>query len=121
MTDFKFIDSSIWISYLLSDEEVKTVIDKEDGLATSVLSLFEINKKLQRLGYSKAKINQALSLIKQRSILCNVDEETVNVAIDFSKTLAIVDAILYATSQLNDFKLITKDNDFRGLKDVVIL
>ena len=105
----------------MSDEKVKTVIDKEDGLATSVLSLFEINKKLQKLGYSKTKINQVLSLIKQRSILCNVDEETIKTAIDFSNVLAIVDAILYATSQLNNFKLITKDNDFRGLKDVVIL
>ena len=45
----------------------------------------------------------------------------VNLAINFSNSLSIADALLYSTSQLNKFKFVTKDNDFRGLKDVLVI
>ena len=45
MTDFKFLDSSIWISYFF-DGLYKEIIDGDNALLVSSLSLFEIKKKL---------------------------------------------------------------------------
>ncbi len=121
MTDFNLIDSSVWLAYLEGEEIAEPYINSGAGVATSVIVLFEVAKRYKKLNYPVQKIKTALSLIKERSVLFNVDEETVNFAINFSDSLSLADALLYATSQLNNFKLITKDNDFRGLANVKIL
>ena len=121
MTDFNLIDSSVWLAYLEGEENVIPYIDCETGVATSVITLFEVAKKYKKLNYSVHKIKMAISLIKDRSVLFDVNEEMVNLAINFSNSLSIADALLYSTSQLNKFKFVTKDNDFRGLKDVLVI
>ncbi len=121
MIDFNVIDSSVWIAYLIGDQNASLLIDNESGLATSVLSLFEVHKTLSRLKYSKNIISSSLSLIKQRSVIMDVDEQVTENALDFSTKLATVDAFIYATAKLNNFKLITKDNDFRNLPNVEII
>lgn len=54
MTEYKLIDSSIWIRYLIN-EEYKDIIESEGILYLSSFSIFEIKKaskiRLQRAGY----------------------------------------------------------------------
>ena len=124
MIDFNLIDSSVWLAYLEGEELVAQYIDSLDsgmGVATSVITLFEVAKRYKKLKYPLQKIKTAISLIKERSVLFNVDEEIVNLATDFSNSLSIADALIYATSQLNKFTFLTKDNDFRNLPNVKIL
>jgi len=121
VTDFNFIDSSIWLAYLEGEENVVPYIDNATGVATSVITLFEVAKKYKKLNYPIQKIKACISLIKERSVLFNVDEDVATNAINFSNSLAMADALIYATSQLNKFKLITKDNDFRGMNNVLVI
>ena len=77
MTDFNLIDSSVWLAYLEGEENVIPYIDCETGVATSVITLFEVAKKYKKLNYSVHKIKMAISLIKDRSVLFDVNEEMV--------------------------------------------
>ena len=45
MTDSKFIDSSVWLAYFFEGEHI-SLLESEEILFVSVLSLFEIKKKL---------------------------------------------------------------------------
>ena len=48
-TGSKILDSSAWLSYLFAEnDEIKEVIDSNEMLYTSVISLFEIRRKLLR-------------------------------------------------------------------------
>ena len=47
MTDSKLIDSSIWLEYLFNGKN-KEILEKDEVLLLSVISLFEIEKKLHK-------------------------------------------------------------------------
>lgn len=120
--DSKFIDSSIWLAYVLEGKH-KDIIESSELLLISVLSLFEIHKKLLKVNASKELINSFLSFIKKKSIIINVDEKIVEKAVFFSyeNNLPVIDSLIYASSIENESSLFTSDNDFRGLKNVVTL
>ena len=121
-TDSKFIDSSIWLAYVLEGKH-KDILESSELLLISVLSLFEIHKKLLKTNVSKELINSFLSFIKKKSIIINVDEKIVERAVSFSyeNNLPVIDSLIYASSIENESSLFTSDNDFRGLKNVVFL
>lgn len=121
-TDSKFIDSSIWLAYILEGKH-KDILESSELLLISVLSLFEIHKKLLKIDTSKDLINSFISFIKKKSIIINVDEKIIEKAVIFSyeNNLPSIDALIYASSIENESSLLTSDNDFRGLKNVVFL
>ena len=121
MKDSKLIDSSVWIDYLFNGKHAE-IIDSEELLLLSSLSIFEIKNKLKRSNVEENKIAKSIEFIKKRSLVIEVNIEIAEKAVDFSlkNNLSIVDALIYTTAILNQAKLITLDNDFRGLKDVVI-
>ena len=122
MKDSKLIDSSVWLAYLFNGKCTE-VIDSEEILLLSTLSLFEIKKKLAKSKVESSKIIKSMEFIKKRSLVVPVSSEIAEKAVDFSleNGLPIIDSLIYATSILNNTTLITLDNDFRGLKNVVIL
>lgn len=121
MTDSKLIDSSVWLAYLFNGQSAD-LIDSEEILLLSSLSLFEIKKKLKKSGMSLLKMSRSMEFIKKRSLVLPVTSEIAEQAIEVAVTrsLPAVDALIYTTSQVNQATLFTYDNDFRGLKDVVI-
>jgi predicted nucleic acid-binding protein len=64
-----------------------------------------------------------MSFIKNKNIIVNIDEKIAEKAADISseKNLPAIDSLIYATSLMNKLKLISLDNDFRGLDNVEIL
>ena len=118
----KFIDSSIWLAYILEGKH-KEIIDAAEILLSSVLSLFEIHKKLLKINASKELIESFLLFIKKKSIIIHVDEKIVEKAVVFSyeNNLPVIDSLIYASSIQNESSLLTSDNDFRGLKNVIFL
>ena len=122
MKDSKLIDSSVWIVYLFNGRYCE-VIDSNDILLLSTLSLFEIKKKLVKSKVEENKIIKSIEFIKKRSLLVPVTIEIAEKAVDFSldNKLPIIDALIYTTSVANESTLITIDNDFRGLKNVIVL
>ena len=122
MKDSKFVDSSVWIDYLFNGRHAG-VIDSDEILLISALSIFEIKKKLKKNKVDEKKIIKGMEFIKKRSLIIQVSGEIADMAVHYSleKNLPIIDSLIYASSILTDSTLITIDNDFRGLKDVVML
>lgn len=122
MKESKIIDSSIWIAYLFNGLH-SDIIDMDEMLLLCALSIFEIKKKLLKSNIETSKITKSIEFIKKRSLIIEVNDEIAERAVDFSieKKLPIIDSLIYATAVLNKAILITSDNDFRSLKDVVII
>lgn len=122
MTDSKLLDSSIWLSYL-TNKEFTELIELKEALYTSSLTLFEIKKKLLKEKTASNIINQSIAFIKQRSLILPLTKEIAENAADISynSKLPAIDAMIYASAQMNKLTLFTRDNDFRGLPNVIIL
>lgn len=122
MTDSKLLDSSVWLAYLFNGQHLD-IVDSDEVLLLSALSLFEIKKKLAKSRLESNKISRSMDFIKKRSLVIPVSAEIAEKGVEFSLAngLSIIDSLIYTTSVLNDSILITMDNDFRGLKNTVIL
>lgn len=119
-----FLDSSIWIDYFLGeDSKIKEIIDSEHFLFTSVISLFELKKKIIKENIAKEKIEQFLSFMKERSIILKLDIQVCEYASELAlkEKLHAMDALIYATSLLNKTTLVTKDNHFKNKEKVLLL
>ncbi len=117
-----FIDSSVWLSYFI-DSINKETIEKEEILLTSVLSLFEIKKKLLEKNVPNNEIIEKINFVKKKSIIISITneiaEESANICV--KNKLPAIDSLIYVSSLKQNSTLITLDNDFRGLEKVEIL
>ncbi|PIN74461.1 VapC toxin family PIN domain ribonuclease [Candidatus Woesearchaeota archaeon CG10_big_fil_rev_8_21_14_0_10_37_12] len=119
-----FMDSSAWLAYFFNaNQRVLYLIEKEGILLTSVLSLFEIKRKLIRDGYDKKDIDEVLQFIQVQSIIVELGQHVSKKAAEISiaDSLSAIDSIIYTAAQDTKSMLITGDNDFRNLPDVEII
>ena len=124
ITDSRFLDSSAWLSYFYANNyQIKSIIESNVILLTSAISIFEIKNKLIKDKTESIKIQRTMDFIKKRSLIVNIDLETADQAVEFSvkNNLPAIDALIYSSNIKNDSILITLDNDFRGLNNVIIL
>ena len=122
MTDSKLLDSSIWLEYLIHGK-YKEIIETQETLYISSLSLFEIKRKLTRDKFNEIEIIKALEYVKKRTLIILVSAEISETAVELSlqHTLGAMDALIYASALIQQAILLTCDNDFRALKEVTIL
>lgn len=90
---------------------------------TSVLSLFEIKRNLLKENREEAEIEKALDLIKNTSIILDINEIICENAakISIKNKLHAMDSLIYATAMLNNALLLTFDSDFKNLSNVRLL
>lgn len=122
MKESKVVDSSVWLDYFFNGNH-QEIIDAEEIFLLSSLELYEIKKKLMKSKISEAQIIKSIDFIKKKSLILPVSIEIAEnaVMISLDHDLSIVDAVIYATALENDAVLITKDNDFRGLKKANVI
>jgi predicted nucleic acid-binding protein len=122
VTDSKLLDSSVWIEYLISNE-LSNLIESESHFALSSLSIFEIKKKFLKDKIEKEKIKEIIKFVKNKSIIILPNSEISEKAAELSLqyNLGAIDALIYATSLVNNSELLTLDNDFRDLEKVKVL
>lgn len=122
MTDSKLIDSSVWLSYFFNGNH-KEIIDSNEVLYISSLSIFEIHKKLWKEKIEQHRIMSCMTFLKKRSLIFDVTAEIADaaVALSLENDLGAVDALIYATALLKNATLLSLDNDFRGLKKAQIM
>ena len=122
MTDSKLLDSSIWLSYLINGNHTN-IIEMDEIFLLSVLSLFEIKRKILKYKIEKNKIIKMIEFVKKRSLIIPINDKISEKAAEISveKNLPAIDSLIYSSAILNKSKLITLDNDFRGLKEVTLL
>jgi len=122
MRESKILDSSIWVAYLF-EGLFKELIENDDKLFLSALSLFEIKRKLFRMKVKKGDLDDKINFVKKRNIFIPIDGKIAENASELSveKNLPAIDSLIYATALLNELKLISLDNDFRGLPNAEVL
>ena len=122
VTDFKLIDSSVWIAYFLTGS-FKELLEEDEMFFLSVLSLFEIKGILIKKSVPLEKVATSLGFIKKRSLFIDVNAEISEMAAEVSikHKIPTIDAMIYASALKNNATLITLDNDFRNLENVNIV
>lgn len=118
----KLVDSSVWIAHI-SKGSFEEVFSGDEQLFLSVISLFEIWKKLIKDKVSSSDIEKTISALRDESIILPVNEGVAEKAVKMAteKGLPMADALIYATAVVHELDLVTCDNDFRGLKGVELL
>ncbi|MDO8339535.1 MAG: PIN domain-containing protein [Candidatus Burarchaeum sp.] len=126
MTDTRvLLDSSVWITYLVSGEEQAAGYAENDEMRkfTCALSLFEIKKKMLGVGIPRSERESKLWFVKSNSEIVDVDsflcEEAANNAI--KHRLSLADAIILTAAQQKSALLVTYDSHFHGISGVRLL
>ena len=119
-----FLDSSAWLSYFFAEnEELKGIIDGGSVLFTSVISLFEIKRKLIKEKIDMNKIHSTLSYIKEKSIIVRIEQDVCEKAAEISikEKLHTTDSLIYTSSVINNCIFVTGDQDFKNIKEVLLI
>jgi predicted nucleic acid-binding protein len=119
-----FVDSTVWAGDIYARlPGAQAIISSDIPLATSTISLLEIKRKLLQDGLC-AKVEPALSFIRRRAAIVDVNRHIAELAaeISFKHKLSMADAIIYASAiETKAEALVTADTDFKGLKNVRLL
>ena len=120
-----FLDSSIWIDHFTNQRKESTdlILQDEHLLLTSILSLYEVKKRLLKLGIPKSLIKENLRYICKQSFIFTINKRLLYKAVDLSLNhhLATVDSIIYTSALTTKSHLYSSDNDFRGLNEVTLI
>jgi predicted nucleic acid-binding protein len=118
------LDSSVWLGFLKGEnEKAREFVGSNSTTLTSSISIYEICRKLLKIGYGKREVEKNLAFIRSSSFIVEVsDKISKNAAYDSIKYgLHAMDALIYQSAIENDATLVTLDNDFRGLPGARII
>ena len=116
------VDSYAWIDYYLGeDTNLKLLIETKD-IATPVLVIAELSDKFAR---ENEDFNDFFQFINSRSKLVALTSKAAIQSGKFKKEMrkkhkqfGLADAIIYSIAKLNNSKLLTGDQHFKGLDNV---
>jgi predicted nucleic acid-binding protein len=123
------IDSYAWIEYFEGSEagkRVKTIIEnKENKIFTSLVNVSEIMSIFKRRGYdfeeaykliiSLSGIHPSDCAFAKEAGLLHAEIKTKN------KHFSLADAFVLLTARKLNAKILTGDEDFRGIKEAVLI
>ncbi len=121
------IDASAWIEYFLGSkrgEKIKEILEEDNELITLPITFAEIISYFVRV---KIDINIATNNIKALSKLIN-DSEFAQSAGEIhanikskNQKFSLADAFIVASAKKLNANILTCDNDFRGIKEAIII
>jgi len=121
------IDSSGWIEFFANGKNAekwrKLILsaDKKTHITPSTV-LYEVYKKIKR-DFAEEKADEAIAYIIDSTRVIQIDE---GISIDAAEKslvhgLAMADAIIKATADLNNAKIITGDSHFKTFENALII
>ena len=124
------IDSYAWIAYFMgteAGEKAKPIIEGTEEKITPTICLAEVYAKTLKVESQELAEKQRL-FIKEKSALAPLDELT---AVESAKIQAkmkveiadwgLADSIVYATGQTKKAEVVTGDEHFKKLKNVLFI
>ncbi|MFQ5621519.1 MAG: PIN domain-containing protein [Candidatus Nanoarchaeia archaeon] len=112
-----FMDSSAWLGYFFADKDVKDIVEGETTKMTSVISIFEVKRRLLRDKYTEEEIAELLEFITLNSLIVdlneNISEKAANISVKHK--LPAIDALIYTSALHYGALLVTGDPDFEKL------
>ena len=118
------VDSSGWIEYLAARpkaDDFAPYIEGDEPLLVSVIQVYEIYKVVRRDISEEAAIESVAALRATRiePVTESLALEAADIALE--QSLAMADAIIFATAKKHDAQIITADADFEGLAGVTLI
>lgn len=124
------IDSYAWIEYFMgtkTGENVKTIIENSEEKITPSICLAEVYAKTLKVENQEIAEKQK-AFIKEKSALVPLDEsiavESAKVQVRLKKEIdgwGLADSIVYATAIVKKAEVVTGDEHFRKLKNVLFI
>lgn len=124
------IDSYAWLEYFMGTEtgqKTKIIIENSEEKITPTICLAEVYSKTLKVEGCELAEKQR-SFIKERSALAYLDEliavESAKVNIRLKKEIngwGLADSIVYATALVKKADVVTGDEHFKKLENVVFL
>ncbi len=120
-------DTYAWIEYFLDSKKADKVEDyiKNDEVITPILVLLELSVKAEKEGWD---IKKYIEFIKIKSTIGNLSEEviintgkTYNQMRQKVKDFGLIDATILTIALLNKCNLLTGDEHFKNLPNVIFL
>ena len=125
---FKYVlDSSAWLEYLEGSEKGARIheIIEERTAAITILALAELADKFER---ENRAFEKTLQFIQSKSPILSLNISIIQGAAKIKKKqrlsqskFGLIDALHLATAKYHGAIFITKDLDFKGIENVVIL
>lgn len=111
------LDSSAWLEIFVDGPlagRFEKRLAQSGGWIVSTINTFEVYRKIAK--HSEDKALQAIAYMRTGTVL-PVTEELALEAADLSLEhgLGMADSLILATAYAHKAKLVTKDNDFRGI------
>jgi predicted nucleic acid-binding protein len=124
------IDSYAWIEYFMgtkAGKKVKPIIEGLEEKITPTICLAEVYAKILKVeGQELAEKQRAF--IKEKSALAPLDEkiaiESAKIDCAMKKKIkgwGLADSIVYATGVMKNAEIVTGDEHFRNLKNVIFI
>ena len=128
------VDTYAWIELLIGSQKgnrVKDLLEEADEVYTPDTVLAETARKFLREGTDEETINRWIEIITDASVVTPIDSAIALEAAKCQSELitkaknakqnspSLFDAIVYATAKVKDCKILTGDEHFRNLPEVV--
>lgn len=123
-TASKLLDTSAWLSYYFGEsQKARAIVESNEELAASVVSIYEIERKLVKLKYDDEDVGEFLEYLQNRARICPISPGICISAarISIKHKLGAMDALILACAQSDNMILVTGDLDFKGLKNVELI
>jgi predicted nucleic acid-binding protein len=124
------IDSYAWIEYFMgtkAGEKAKLIIDNSEEKITPTICLAEVYAKTLKVENQELAEKQK-TFIKEKSALVYLDEsiavESARVQVRMKKEIdgwGLADSIVYATAIVKKADVVTGDEHFKKLRNVVLI
>ena len=124
------IDSYAWIEYFMgtkAGEKVKPIIEGLEEKITPTICLAEVYAKTAKVENEELAEKQR-AFIKERCALAALDEtiavESARIDVTMKKKIkgwGLADSIVYATGLIKKAEIVTGDEHFKNLKNVIFI
>ena len=120
------VDSFVWLEILRGSKKGKIaleIINKSDRVFTSVLNLYELRHQIEQIADQETS-NEYIRAIKSHTKVIVIDEK---IALEGAlikheyKKMGVLNCLILATARINDLKILTGDETFKGIDGAIIV
>jgi predicted nucleic acid-binding protein len=120
------LDSFVWLEILSGSKRGRgalKIIGEAEELYTSVLNLYEVRYRTEEI----AGEGKALEVIKKIEENCKIMDIDKQISLEGgrlklkNRRMGAVDCLLLATARIKKLRILSGDEHFRGLENVIII